>query len=62
VELDNNRRLQALFLINDCYSYITTKGIVIIDTPKFTPTNKENLIIFNKEDGNDSKGSGTRLL
>jgi hypothetical protein len=56
--IDNNTRLLALSLLNECYKYkmdLTTNGVVITDAIKFVQTNKENLTMSTKEDDKESK-------
>jgi uncharacterized membrane protein YukC len=53
--IDNNTRLLALSLLNECYKYkmdLTTNGVVITDAIKFVQTNKENLTMSTKEENN----------
>jgi hypothetical protein len=43
---NNNNRLQALALLNDCYKYkmdLTTNGVVITDAIKFVQNSKEKV-------------------
>jgi hypothetical protein len=52
---NNNNRLQALSLINDCNKYkmdLTTNGVVITDAIKFVQNSKEKLTM-SKEDNRE---------
>ena len=53
---DNKTVLQALSLINDYNKHkmdLTTNGVVITDAIKFVQTNKENLTMSTKEEGQE---------
>ncbi|HEY9386221.1 MAG TPA: hypothetical protein VIP70_04225 [Nitrososphaeraceae archaeon] len=55
---NNNNRLQALSLINDCNKYkmdLTTNGVVINDAIKFVQNSKEKLTMSKEEDDKESK-------
>jgi hypothetical protein len=55
---DNKTVLQALSLINDYNKHkmdLTTNGIVITDAIKFVQTNKENLTMSTKEEGQEKE-------
>ena len=52
---DDKTRLQAFAQLNEGYKFkmdLTTNGVVITDAIKFVQTNKEKLIISNKNDDN----------
>jgi hypothetical protein len=55
---DNKTVLQALSLINDYNKHkmdLTTNSIVITDAIKFVQTNKENLTMSTKEEGQEKE-------
>jgi hypothetical protein len=55
---DNKTVLQELALINDCNKYkmdLTTNGVVITDAIKFVQTNKEELMMSQKANHEESK-------